>query len=212
MCDSFQDGCLVTNVSLNSCCKLLYTALWNRISLTLSGCSDKPFVRVGSEEHWDFTSASGWLTSGTNSFCRGTNSRWSASHMNNLRELSGVMWHYYPSHLTRVDAASKQLVQLNQFVWGDVELERDAVEGIVWSHLWQETDSIETTAHDAIGDMSKRVVGILTMNSTVPGGLLFSLLAWLLLLETSSERDTQKKKGMLQMESQDWNEMIEVIE
>lgn len=39
------------------------------------------------------------------------------------------------SHLTGVDAAGEELVQLDQFVWGDVELECDAVEGIIRSHL-----------------------------------------------------------------------------
>lgn len=45
------------------------------------------------------------------------------------------MWCRKCSHLTRVDAARKELVQLDQFVWGDVELESDAVEGIIRSHL-----------------------------------------------------------------------------
>ncbi len=39
------------------------------------------------------------------------------------------------SHLTRVDAAREELVQLDQLVWGDVEFESDAVEGIIRSHL-----------------------------------------------------------------------------
>ncbi len=39
------------------------------------------------------------------------------------------------SHLTGIDAAREELVQLYQFVWGDVELERDTAEGIIWSNL-----------------------------------------------------------------------------
>lgn len=39
------------------------------------------------------------------------------------------------SHLTGVHAAGEELVQLDQLVRGDVELERDAVEGIVGAHL-----------------------------------------------------------------------------
>lgn len=44
------------------------------------------------------------------------------------------------SHLTRVDTAREQLVELDQLVWGDVELECNAVEGIIGSHLQHVTD------------------------------------------------------------------------
>jgi len=46
------------------------------------------------------------------------------------------------AHLTGVDAAREELVQLDQFVGGDVELERDAAEGVVRSHLSQEGSAI----------------------------------------------------------------------
>lgn len=69
----------------------------------------------------------------------------------------------------------KELVQLNQFVGSDVELERDAVERILRSHLCHRTETFQTSCMTL--QMSTAGVVLLTMNSTVPGGLLFSLFA-----------------------------------
>lgn len=90
------------------------------------------------------------------------------------------------SHLTGINAARKELVQLNQFVRSDVELERDAVEGIVRSHLSDGTETIQTNRTPL--PMSRAGTVSLTMNSTVPGGLLFSLFAWFLFLQPLSMR------------------------
>lgn len=69
----------------------------------------------------------------------------------------------------------KELVELNQFVRSDVELERDAVERIIRSHLCHRTETTETSCMTL--QISNTSVVLLTMNSTVPGGLLFSLFA-----------------------------------
>lgn len=49
------------------------------------------------------------------------------------------------SHLAGINAARKELVQLHQLVGSDVELERDAAERIIRSHLCQGTETIQTS-------------------------------------------------------------------
>lgn len=62
-------------------------------------------------------------------------SHWSASQRNNDGAEARGLCYRRGSHLTGVDTAREELVQLDQFVRGDVELECDAVEGIIRSHL-----------------------------------------------------------------------------
>lgn len=107
------------------------------------------------------------------------------------------------SHLTRVDTAGEEFVQLDQFVWGDVELERDAVEGIVRSHLWwhmrwvtegTQRRKFPPAAHQSVGLFQWLLHALLlTVNSTVPGGLLFSFFAWFSLLQPSSTSEQMRK-------------------
>lgn len=103
----------------------------NTFALTCEAFSDEPFVNEGSVQLGDFRSVSVWFMSGTNSFCN-SNDGWrtvSYSPRNNEGAgSSGYLCYRRGSHLTGVDAAGEELVQLDQFVWGDVELECDAVE------------------------------------------------------------------------------------
>lgn len=172
------------------------------IILTCDAFSDKPFGQEGSEELWSLRSVSDWHPSGTNSFCNIDDRQWAVRET--LRRLQRcVLCSCQGSHLTRVDTAGEEFVQLDQLVWGDVELERDAVEGIIRSHLWWHMRWVtEGTQQRKFPLVANQSVGLfkwvihavsLTVNSTVPGGLLFSFFAWFSLLQPSSTSEKMRK-------------------